>query len=248
MSRFVVNILRPFQGTLVTELVKPRIKKRQFALYVSLWMNKGKTIWNSGFSCMRHEIHFPIYIGRMICHMPHTHKLAIMSNQAIFFIHNADIFMLNTMLYFAPPESLFWWLMLERVGHEAKPGSEWIFHWSDLRSTNTTYRNVYNIRRTLVGNKIVDRSDVVGASPVDETYIRELTVVQTSCLYSHDLLAVVAVWDAPPKVSGIKLSRNLLFRTIHLGCLIVFIFPRERQRHCRSLCKNPQTIWQLGNK
>ena len=29
-----------------------------------------------------------------------------------------------------------------------------------------TYRQVSNIRRTLVGNKIVDHSDVVGASPV----------------------------------------------------------------------------------
>ena len=29
-----------------------------------------------------------------------------------------------------------------------------------------TYRKVSNIRRTLVGNKIVDHSDVVGASPV----------------------------------------------------------------------------------
>ena len=28
------------------------------------------------------------------------------------------------------------------------------------------YRQVYNIRRTLVGNKIVDHSDVVGASSV----------------------------------------------------------------------------------
>ena len=28
------------------------------------------------------------------------------------------------------------------------------------------YRKVSNIRRTLVGNKIVDRSDVVGASSV----------------------------------------------------------------------------------
>ena len=30
----------------------------------------------------------------------------------------------------------------------------------------TVYRQVSNIRRTLVGNKIVDHSDVVGASPV----------------------------------------------------------------------------------
>ena len=28
------------------------------------------------------------------------------------------------------------------------------------------YRHVSNIRRTLVGNKIVDNSDVIGASPV----------------------------------------------------------------------------------
>ena len=31
---------------------------------------------------------------------------------------------------------------------------------------NSIYRQVSNIRRTLVGNKIVDNSDVVGASPV----------------------------------------------------------------------------------
>ena len=32
--------------------------------------------------------------------------------------------------------------------------------------TNLDYRKVSNIRRTLVGNKIVNHSDVVGASPV----------------------------------------------------------------------------------
>ena len=31
-----------------------------------------------------------------------------------------------------------------------------------------TYRQVSNIRRTLVGNEIVDHSDVVGASPVGD--------------------------------------------------------------------------------
>ena len=31
---------------------------------------------------------------------------------------------------------------------------------------NRNYRQVSNIRRTLVSNKIVDHSDVVGASPV----------------------------------------------------------------------------------
>ena len=32
---------------------------------------------------------------------------------------------------------------------------------------NFCYRKTSNISRTLVGNKIVDNSDVVGASPVD---------------------------------------------------------------------------------
>ena len=35
-----------------------------------------------------------------------------------------------------------------------------------IYNTNMTYCKVSNIRRTLVGNKIVDHSDVVGASPV----------------------------------------------------------------------------------
>ena len=42
--------------------------------------------------------------------------------------------------------------------------------WQKLRfsipTNHQTYRQVSNIRRTLVGNKIVDHSDVVGASPV----------------------------------------------------------------------------------
>ena len=32
--------------------------------------------------------------------------------------------------------------------------------------TNNNYRQVFNISSTLVGNTIVDHSDVVGASPV----------------------------------------------------------------------------------
>ena len=35
-----------------------------------------------------------------------------------------------------------------------------------IRNFQENYRQVSNIRRTLVGNKIVDHSDVVGASPV----------------------------------------------------------------------------------
>ena len=38
-----------------------------------------------------------------------------------------------------------------------------IFLWGLIYQT---YRQVSNITRTLVGNKIVDHSDVVGASPV----------------------------------------------------------------------------------
>ena len=36
-----------------------------------------------------------------------------------------------------------------------------------LRLPTKIYRKTSNISRTLVGNKIVDHSDVVGASPVD---------------------------------------------------------------------------------
>ena len=35
------------------------------------------------------------------------------------------------------------------------------------RNNLFTYRKVSDIRRTLVGNNILDHSDVVGASPVD---------------------------------------------------------------------------------
>ena len=34
------------------------------------------------------------------------------------------------------------------------------------RLIETKYRQAFNIRRTLVGNNIVDHADVVGASPV----------------------------------------------------------------------------------
>ena len=46
------------------------------------------------------------------------------------------------------------------------------FHWDSTKAlhlhmnTRRDYRQVSNIRRTFVGNKIVDHSDVVGASPV----------------------------------------------------------------------------------
>ena len=41
-----------------------------------------------------------------------------------------------------------------------------IFIHGEIRETMKTYHQVSNIRHTLVDNKIVDHSDVVGASPV----------------------------------------------------------------------------------
>ena len=38
--------------------------------------------------------------------------------------------------------------------------------WKEAGLCNLIYRKTSNIRRTLVGNKIVNHSDVVGASPV----------------------------------------------------------------------------------
>ena len=40
------------------------------------------------------------------------------------------------------------------------------FFGSTQRGDRWNYRQVSNIRRTLVGNKMVDHSDVAGASPV----------------------------------------------------------------------------------
>ena len=42
----------------------------------------------------------------------------------------------------------------------------WETFFQKIHSTMDEYRKTSNIRRTLVGNKIVDHSDVVGASPV----------------------------------------------------------------------------------
>ena len=39
-------------------------------------------------------------------------------------------------------------------------------YWPQTKQASINYRKTSNISRTLVGNKIVDNSDVVGASPV----------------------------------------------------------------------------------
>ena len=52
------------------------------------------------------------------------------------------------------------------------PNELWSIDWPSNLGPNSTcmvehdYRQVSNISRTLVGNKIIDHSDVVGASPV----------------------------------------------------------------------------------
>ena len=48
------------------------------------------------------------------------------------------------------------------------PGANEVTHWPlrDVVVILNEYRQVSNISRTLVGDKIVDHSDVVGASPV----------------------------------------------------------------------------------
>ena len=43
--------------------------------------------------------------------------------------------------------------------------------WHHIRLKNTKYRKTSNIRRTIVGNQIVDHSDAVGASPVGAALI-----------------------------------------------------------------------------
>ena len=54
---------------------------------------------------------------------------------------------------------------LERICYMPNEGVCKIYA-DDESSSSSIYRKISNIRRTLVGNKIVDHSDVVGASPV----------------------------------------------------------------------------------
>ena len=50
----------------------------------------------------------------------------------------------------------------------SKPEMKELFHFTEVcfYESKGQYRKTSNIRHTLVGNKIVDHSDVVGASPV----------------------------------------------------------------------------------
>ena len=52
--------------------------------------------------------------------------------------------------------------------NKTQQGTEWVyaFCYVQYSSSHCDYRKTCNISRTLVANKIVDNSDVVGASPV----------------------------------------------------------------------------------
>ena len=62
-----------------------------------------------------------------------------------------------------PFELIFLWLLFCELKHR---NYVHICKLAVVHNRNHRYRQVSNIRRTLVGNKIVDNSDVVGASPV----------------------------------------------------------------------------------
>ena len=53
-----------------------------------------------------------------------------------------------------------------RSGSKIKPNTHEKKIINSKSACNYAYRKTSNIRRTLVGNNIVDHSDVVGASPV----------------------------------------------------------------------------------
>ena len=59
--------------------------------------------------------------------------------------------------------------------------------------THLTYRQVSNIRRTLVGKEIVDHSDVVGASPVGAA--PTTSSFSTQPLTSTDWVKTTTIWD-----------------------------------------------------
>ena len=68
-----------------------------------------------------------------------------------------------------------WWIWVNKQTHESTE-KNWYDHYKATKvysmghtvkgTVVEQYRQVSNIRRTSVGNKIVDHSDVVGASPV----------------------------------------------------------------------------------
>ena len=64
---------------------------------------------------------------------------------------------------------VLWWVSYRflDIDKSCERWRMWL-HWQHDVSQDyyRNYRNTSNIRRTLVGNKIVDHSDVVGASPV----------------------------------------------------------------------------------
>ena len=66
--------------------------------------------------------------------------------------------------FLRPHECVVAWSMLKEINRDW--GMDTYPHPLYCVGFTCNYRQVSNIRRTLVGNKIVDHSDVVGASPV----------------------------------------------------------------------------------
>ena len=69
----------------------------------------------------------------------------------------------NGMLEACPCHDVIVWNPYTTIYWEMHPESGWTWH----QYSDKIYRKISNISRTLVGNKTVDYSDVVGGSPVD---------------------------------------------------------------------------------
>ena len=81
----------------------------------------------------------------------------------MFPFHNVIMLMANKLHVVKAVQGIvsgIWKTVAIPAGHSSQ---QWI---ADYRETIATYRRTSNISCTLVGNKIVDYSDVVGASPV----------------------------------------------------------------------------------
>ena len=96
---------------------------------------------------------------------PHSHRISskmISSSLSYYFSLFSELFLLSTMAGAANKTTTLFSMRVLRRSWEVRV--EKIF----------TYRQVSNIRRTLVGNKIVDHSDVVGVKTTsrrDETHL-----------------------------------------------------------------------------
>ena len=95
------------------------------------------------------------------------------------------------------------------VKHHYQMNKKWDLICCGVLQQKCKYRQTSNIRHTLVGNKIVDDSDVVGGSPISTAPIN------------------IFILDLTPGFNGLrkdncKMSRGI-FKFWHLVCLILEI-------------------------